>query len=55
MSDNYDRIIFPDKSYDNCSEEKVYRNDEVLLPDNASEIDEYIKIVGEGKSSLKYF
>ena len=57
MSDNYDRIIFPDKSYDLIAPKKKFiETIKSYFPDNASEIDEYIKLVTEvSKSSLKYF
>ena len=57
MSDNYDRIIFPDKSYDLIAPKKKFiETMKSYFPDNANEIDEYIKLVTEvSKSSLKYF
>ena len=57
MSDNYDRIIFPDKSYDLIAPKKKFIDTmKSYFPNHTSEIDEYIKLVTEvSKSSLKYF
>ena len=46
MSDNYDRIIFPDKSYDLIAPKKKFiETMKSYFPDNANEIDGYIKLV----------
>ena len=57
MSDNYDRMIFPDKSYDFIAPKKNFINKmKEYFPDNTKDIDEYIKLVGDvNKTSIKYF
>ena len=57
MSDNYDRIIFPDKSYDMIApKSKFIETMKGYFPENVSEIDRYIKLVTEvNRSTMKYF
>ena len=57
MSDNYDRLIFPDKSYDFIAPKKAFiDNMKEYFPDNKQDIDEYIKLVKEvNLSTMKHF
>ena len=57
MSNNYDRIIFPDKSYNFIAPKKEFITTiKKYFPDNANEIDKYIELVNEvNKSSMRYF
>ncbi len=57
MSDNYDRIIFPDKSYDFIAPKKAFiQKIKEYFPDNILDIDKYIELVGKvNKTSMKYF
>ncbi len=55
--DNYDRIIFPDKSYDFVApKSKFIENLKNYFPDESSNIDTYIQtITSINKSMFKYF
>ena len=55
--DNYDRIIFPDKSYDFIApKSKFIESMKSYFPDEASNIDKYIEVITSiNKSMLKYF
>ena len=57
MSDNYDRMIFPDKTYDFIAPKKKFiemmKN---YFPENIKEIDTYISLIGKvNNSAMKYF
>jgi len=55
--DNYDRIIFPDKSYDFIApKSKFIENMKSYFPDESSNIDKYIDVVlSINKAMFKYF
>jgi len=57
MDDNYDRIIFPDKSYDFISpKNKFIESMKSYFPDESSAIEQYVEIVSKvNKSMFKYF
>ena len=57
MSDNYDRIIFPDKSYNFIAPKKTFiKTMKEYFPNNVSDIDKYIELVNKvNKTSMKYF
>ncbi len=57
MSDNYDRIIFPDKSYDLVApKSKFIETMSSYFPGNSSEIESYVDLVGKvNRSMFKFF
>ena len=57
MSDNYDRMIFPDKSYDFIApKEQFIETIKSSFPSESNAIDEYMDILNEiKKTTLKYF
>ena len=57
MSDNYDRMIFPDKSYDFIAPKKKFINQmKSYFPENSSELDDYIELIKNVNSyAMKYF
>ena len=57
MSDNYDRMIFPDKSYDFVAPKETFiEKMKGYFPDNTSDIDIYIELVEKvSKTSMNYF
>ena len=57
MSDNYDRMIFPDKSYNFIAPRKKFIDQmKIYFSKNKAEIDDYIELVKEVNSSaMKYF
>ena len=57
MSDNYDRIIFPDKSYDFVApKSKFIEMMKSYFPSESSNIDQYVEIVAKvNQSMFKFF
>ena len=57
MSDNYDRIIFPDRNYDFVAPKSRFIEDmKAYFPLESSNIDQYVEVVSKvNKSMLKYF
>jgi len=57
MSDNYDRMIFPDKSYDFIAPKKKFINQmKSYFPENSSELDDYKELIKKVNSyAMKYF
>ena len=57
MSSNYDRIIFPDKSYNFIAPKKAFiKQIKDYFPENTEDIDKYIKLVKTvNKTTLKHF
>ena len=57
MSDNYDRIIFPDRSYNFVAPKETFiETMKGYFPNNTSDIDRYIELVEKvSKTSMNYF
>ncbi len=57
MNENYDRMIFPDKSYDFIAPKtKFIEKMKEYFPENTSDIDKYIELVSKvNKTCIKYF